>query len=69
MYSITEHNSKYGVCTHTCINGVWQELKNCCCGHDEDNDWYVCSGLSELPLCYEPNEGLVIYTNCYPRTL
>jgi hypothetical protein len=39
MYSLEGHDSKYGVCTHTCEKGAWQELKNCCCGHEGDNDW------------------------------
>lgn len=65
LYSLEGHNSKYGVCQHTCQKNIWIELKNCCCGTDT-GDWYVCGGTSGLPICDEASEGLVVYTNCYP---
>lgn len=69
LYSLDGYNPKYGICTHRCKNGVWEELKNCCCGHDGDNDWYVCGDKSQFPCCDEANDGLIIYTNCYPKNL
>jgi hypothetical protein len=66
LYSLEGHNSKYGTCTHTCKDGIWQELKNCCCGADGDNDWYFCGGPTGFPYCDKSLDGLVIYTNCYP---
>ena len=66
IYSLEGHNSKYGVCEHRCVAGKWIETKNCCCGADGD-DWYDCGQSSGFPTCTEDLEGLVIYTNCYPK--
>ena len=66
LYSLEGHNPKYGVCQHTCKNGNWKTIKNCCCGTDEDNNWYVCDSVSILPICDSISENLVVYTNCYP---
>jgi hypothetical protein len=63
IYSLEGHNSKYGVCEHRCQNGVWLEVKNCCCGPEGD-DWHNC-GNNILPFCDSSLEGLVVYTNCY----
>jgi hypothetical protein len=67
FYSLEGHDSKYGICTHTCKSGVWEEFKNCCCGSDNDNEWYICGVSSGFPLCDENNEELIVYTNCFPK--
>lgn len=68
-YTLEEYNTKYGVCMYTCKNGHWNEFKNCCCGHAEDNDWYICENSNSLLPCDESIDNLTIYTNCYPKTL
>lgn len=68
FYSLEGHDSKYGICTYTCKSGVWEEFKNCCCGSAGDNDWYTCGGSVGFPLCDENNDGIIIYTSCFPNT-
>ena len=68
LYSLEGHNPKYGICQHSCVSEKWIEIKNCCNGPESDNDWYVCGGSAGFPLCDENNEGLIIYTDCFPKT-
>jgi hypothetical protein len=66
LYSLEGHNPKYGICQHTCQNGIWKTIKNCCYGTNEDNNWYSCDSISILPICDVVSENLIVYTNCYP---
>jgi hypothetical protein len=66
IYSLEGHNARYGICQHSCIDGIWTEFKNCCCGSDNDRAWYNCGDPSGFPICGQDLEGLMIYTNCYP---
>lgn len=66
MNDIDTYNSRYGICTYLCKDGVWYEIKNCCCGHEGDNDWYLCDEL-KLPDCDISVNNLTISTSCYPK--
>lgn len=66
LYSLEGYSPKYGVCQHQCKDGLWETMKNCCCGTDQDNNWYSCDSISILPICDSVSENLIVYTNCYP---